>query len=85
MTPHLIKRFLLLSAANQEQILPMIEDLITVVEQEGAALLLADPLKNGCAAMLAVGDVHFVCQLLMSGAQAYGELYERTLQQGVMQ
>ena len=85
MTPDLIKRFTLLSTANQAQILPMIEDLISTVEHEGAAMLLADPQANGRAAMLAVGDVHFVHQLLKSGAAAYDEIYERTLDQKAIQ
>ena len=75
MTPELQIRYLALSEERQACILPMIEDLITTVENEGAAVLLADPMANGRAAMLSVGDVHFVAQLLSNGAEAYVTMF----------
>ena len=85
MTPELQMRWDALDADRQDQLLPMIEDLITTVENEGAALVLADPRGDGVAAMLSVGDVDFVQQLLASGAKAYGELFKRPLEGVVLQ
>lgn len=59
--------------------LPMIEDLLRTVENKGAAMLLADPLANGRAAMLSVGDVHYVQQLLQNGAEAYQSIFDKQL------
>jgi hypothetical protein len=80
MTPELVARYWALTPDKQEMLLPMLTDLMTVVENKGAALLLADPMANGRASMLAVGDVHFVAQLLRSGADAYGAMYEKQME-----
>lgn len=63
----------------------MLEDLIATIENEGCALLLADPHANGRAAMLSVGDVHYVQQLLRNGAESYAAMFEPHLIRTVMQ
>lgn len=82
MTPELQARYDALTEDRQECILPMINDLLTTVECKGAAVLLADPRADGRAAMLSVGDVHYVKQLLQNGAEAYVNLFDTQL--GVM-
>ena len=57
----------------------MLRDLLLTVENQGAAMLLADPKADGRAAMLSVGDVHYVQQLLANGAEAYADVFQRQL------
>lgn len=78
MTPNLQLRFDALDEDRKQALLPMLSDLLTTVENQGCALLLADPLADGRAAMLSVGDVHYVAQLLQNGAEAYGTLFEKS-------
>lgn len=79
MTPDLQARYDALDTDKQACILPMFADLIATVEHKGAAVLLADPHADGRAAMLSVGDVHFVSQLLLNGAEAYARLFDEQL------
>lgn len=83
MTPELQMRFDALEVDQQETLLPMLADLLSTVENKGAAMLLADPKADGRAAMLSVGDVHYVQQLLQNGAEAYASVFEKQLN-GVM-
>ena len=71
MTPALQLRWDALAPERQAVVFPMLEDLLSTVEHHGAAMLLADPQANGVASMLAIGDVHFVYQLLRAGMNAY--------------
>lgn len=80
MTPELQTRFDALDADKQQALLPMLTDLLTTVENQGCAMLLADPLANGRAAMLSVGDVHYVAQLLHNGAEAYATIFEKSME-----
>lgn len=80
MTPELQLRFNALAEDRQQALLPMLNDLLTTVENQGCALLLADPHANGRAAMLSVGDVNYVSQLLQSGADAYATLFEKSIE-----
>ena len=79
MTPDLQARYDALTEDRQECVLPMILDLMSTIEHKGAAVLLADPCADGRAAMLSVGDVHFVSQLLANGAEAYAKLFDAQL------
>ena len=85
MTPELQQRFDALDEDQQRALLPMLADLVATVEHQGAALLLADPLANGRAAMLSVGDVHYVQQLLENGADAYASMFNKQLNGTTMQ
>lgn len=85
MTPDLQQRFDALEADQRETLLPMIEDLVRTVECKGAAMLLADPEADGRAAMLSVGDAHYVQQLLSHGEQAYAKIFAGALTRGTMQ
>lgn len=79
MTPELQTRFDALNEDQQTALMPMLNDLLLTVENQGAAMLLADPRADGRAAMLSVGDVHYVQQLLANGAEAYASVFDRQL------
>ena len=78
MTPALQLRWDALAPERQAAVFPMLEDLLTTLEHEGAAVLVADPEADGRAAILALGDVHFVYQLLRAGMDAYAGMLKPT-------
>jgi len=78
MTPALQLRWDALAPERQAAVFPMLVDLIDTLENEGAAVLLADPQADGRASILSLGDVHFVHQLLLAGVDAYAGMLKPT-------